>query len=117
MQSRLPSQFADLEPFVADWAIADETDRFHKRHTSTLEDVTEFYNVINPRIEEIGNYLDQFPIDDLPADGVPLLDLAHMCMEVFPAVELFKNVHIPQAYPWTKFEVVSPRRGDGSREE
>jgi len=116
MSDRIPAQFADLERFVDQWAIADETDRFDKRHTSTLEEVTEFYNAVNPRIGEISTYLDQFPIDALSADRNRLLHLAFMCVECFPAVELFKDVHIPQAFPWIKFEVLSPRRTNSARE-
>jgi len=113
--SRLPELFSDLEQFVDDWAIPDETDRYRKRHQSTLEDVTEFYNAVNSRLDEIGAFLDQFSVDQLPKECDTLLSLALMCMECFPAVELFHDVHVPQTYPWQQFQVNSPRRSTSSQ--
>ena len=108
--ARLAAEFADLERFVADFAIADETDRYYKRHTSEYADVEEFYNVINARMPDIEAYLDQFSLDELTPEQETLLNLGLMCMECFPATELFKQVDVPQTYPWRRFEVNSPRR-------
>jgi len=105
----LPAQFAAFTPYVSEWAIPDEIDRYAKRHTSTLEEVTEFYNVVNPRMEELGTYLDDFDLETLTPEHEALLNLGLMSMECFPAVDLFNNVHVPQSFPWDKFDVKSPR--------
>ncbi len=108
--AQLPPEFSALERFADDWAIPDETDRYHKRHTCEYADLEEFYATINPRMPEISQYLDQFALDALTPEQERLLALGLMCMECFPAAELFKQVHVPQTYPWQQFEVNSPRR-------
>ena len=108
--AQLPTEFAELERFVDEFAIPDETDRYYKRHTSEYADVEEFYNAVNARMPDIGTYLDQFSLDELTPEQEALLNLGLMCMECFPAAELFKQVHVPQTYPWRQFEVNSPRR-------
>ena len=50
-QGVLPAQFADLEPFVADWSLAEERARNHKRLSSSMEELRTFYDAIFPRME------------------------------------------------------------------
>jgi hypothetical protein len=106
----LPAPFRDLEHYVGEWALADEIDRYRKRHTSTFAAASEFYRAIQPRMAAIAAHLDTMDLDRLPPDCERLLHLGLMCQELFPAVELFKDVHVPQTYPWDKFYVTSPRK-------
>ena len=90
-QPRLPGQFQELEQFVELWAFATENERSRKRWSSTPEDFQSFYDAMVPRLDEILGYLDGFPVDDLPADAVPLFHLAVAVAEVAPHVEFYKG--------------------------
>ena len=103
----LPEQFAHLEEYVEQWSIADEEGRYLKRHNSTLEEMTAYFNVIDPLLPEISTYLDQYSLKDLPEDCKRLLGLALMCQECFSSVMLFKHPHVPKVLPWQQFKVSS----------
>ena len=64
----LPSQFADLEKF-SDWCLATEPERYGKRLNSSMADMQEFYDAGMARIDDAMDYLDQFPLKDLPEDA------------------------------------------------
>ena len=86
---KLPWQFEDLNRFVTGWALGAETERNKKRRSSPMEEIQAFYDAILPRMEEIVLYLNQYPLDQIPDDGMRLLNLGLSFMEVSPAVELF----------------------------
>ena len=60
----LPEEFADLEPFAADWCLPSERERLAKRYASTMPDMQAFYDAITPRAEDAMTYLDQYTLDD-----------------------------------------------------
>ena len=47
----LPAEFSDLEPFVADWCLDSEPERYAKRLASTMDEIQAFYDAIFPRAE------------------------------------------------------------------
>ena len=81
MPDRLPSDFADLEPF-ADWALPTERARYAKRLASTMDELQTFYDAAFPRLEAATAYLEQFSIDALSDDGKRLLWLFAVCAAV-----------------------------------
>jgi len=91
----LPAEFADLEPFVADWCLDSEPERYAKRLASTMDEIQAFYDAIFPRAEEAIVYLEQFPLDDLPDDALRLLKLLYSLILVSFAVEIWKQPYIP----------------------
>ena len=50
MTPLLPPGFSDLEPFVADWCLDSEPERYAKRLSSTMEEIQQFYDAIMPRV-------------------------------------------------------------------
>ncbi len=106
-ENTLPEKFAHLEKYVEEWSIADEEGRYLKRHNSTLEEMTAFFNTMDPLLGEISEYLDQYSLDDMPGDCKRLLGLALMCQECFSSVVLFKHPHVPKVLPWQQFKVSS----------
>lgn len=106
MSKSLPAGFDDLERFVPAWTWATEAERNHQRVTSSMEAISEFYQAIYARIGEITKHLDQFPVDQLPPAETKLLQLALMFMEVAPAVELFRQPTVPDAFPMSRFEIL-----------
>lgn len=91
----LPAEFADLEPFVADWCLDSEPERYAKRLGSTMEEIQEFYDAIMPRAEAAMQYLEKLPLDDLPEDAWRLLKLLYSLIVMSFAVEIWKQPYIP----------------------
>jgi hypothetical protein len=85
----LPGRFSELEPFASTWCLATETERWNKRLTSSMDELTTFYGAFFPRLEEAINYCNEFPLDDLPHEVTNLLRLTYSLVMVSMAVEIF----------------------------
>ena len=93
----LPAEFADLEPFAADWCLPTERERFAKRMASSMDEMQAFYDAFFPRAEAAIAYCDQFPLDELPEDAERLLQLLYsLVMASFP-VEAWRQPHVPDS--------------------
>ena len=93
--TRLPAQFADLEPFATEWCLASEPERYAKRLGSTMEEIQAFYDALFPRAEEAITYLEQFALPELPDDALRLLQLLYSLILVSFAVEIWRQPYIP----------------------
>lgn len=91
----LPAEFSDLEPFVKDWCLDSEPERYAKRLSSTMDEIKAFYDAIFPRAEEAIVHLEQFPLDDLPDDAHRLLKLLYSLIVMSFAVEIWRQPYIP----------------------
>ena len=89
--SALPAAFADLEPFVADWSLPETDLRHRKRATSSMAELTAFYQAAQPRLAEGFAYLDGFPLAKMPAPERRLLDLFLALADVALAVEKYRE--------------------------
>ena len=87
--TRLPAEFADLEPFAAKWSLATEHERYATRLSSSMDEMQEFYDACFPRVNEAVEYCDKFPLDDLPEHAGRLLQLVHSLVMVSMAVEIW----------------------------
>ncbi|MCG2635052.1 MAG: hypothetical protein J4A00_09120 [Gammaproteobacteria bacterium] len=103
-QYQRPKQFADLQPF-AEWAQPDHRSRWNKRLSSSLEELQALYNALLPRMDEIGTYLDGFPLDKLPEAERNLINLGAAFMEAAIAVELFDAPDEADVLPPERMEV------------
>jgi hypothetical protein len=96
VSAKLPTEFADLEPF-SDWCLDSEPQRYDKRLNSSMSQMQAFYDAITPRAEEAITYCDKFPLDDLPEDVTNLMHLLYsMIMVSFP-VECWKQPRVPDS--------------------
>jgi hypothetical protein len=93
----LPDGFADLEPFVADWARPTRHERYETRLSKSIDELIEFYDAIAPRAEEAIEHLDSFDLDDLPDDATRLLQLLYSMILVSYAVNIFRQPRIPDS--------------------
>jgi len=93
----LPNEFADLEPFAADWALRTEPERYAKRLSSSMEQMQAFYDAAFARAEAAIKYLNQFELDDLPEQAQNLLLLLYSLIMVSFPVEVWKQPHVPDA--------------------
>ena len=88
-QSRLPSAFAEFEPFAEKWCLTTEAERWNMRLTTSMPEIRKFYDAFSPRFEEAIDYCDKFPLDDVPEDALNLLHLVYSMIMVSMAVEVF----------------------------
>jgi hypothetical protein len=91
----LPPEFSDLEPFVEDWCLASEPERYAKRLGSTMDEMQAFYDAIFPRVEAAIAYLEKFPLHELPDDALRLLRLLYSLIIVSFPVEIWRQPYIP----------------------
>jgi hypothetical protein len=91
----LPPEFSDLTPWVADWCLDGEPERYAKRLSSTMDEIQAFYDAVFPRAEEAIRYLEKLPLDDLPEDAFRLLKLLYSLIVMSFPVEIWKQPYIP----------------------
>jgi hypothetical protein len=91
----LPPAFSDLEPWLEDWCFDSEPERYAKRLDSTMDEIQKFYDAVMPRTEDAIEYLEQFPLDDLPEDAFRLLKLLYSLIIMSFAVEIWRQPKIP----------------------
>ena len=91
-----PAQFADLEPF-AGWALPTERERWALRMSSSMDDMQAFYDVAMERLDEVMDFIDQHPIDNLPAEAQRLMHLyCALVMVSFP-IEAWRQPNVPDS--------------------
>jgi hypothetical protein len=93
----LPERFADLEPWVEDWAKATRAERYAARLAKTTGELEAFYDAIAPRAEEAIAYLDTLDLAALPEDATRLLNLLYSMILVSYAVNIFHQPRIPDS--------------------
>ena len=93
--SLLPAEFSDLEPWVQDWCLDGEPQRYAKRLSSTMDEIQAFYDAVMPRAEEAIRYLEKLPLDDLPEDAWRLLKLLYSLIVMSFPVEIWRQPKIP----------------------
>lgn len=84
----LPPEFADLERFVADWALPTEKERYFKLLAREVDELRPFFDAMLPRAEAIIAYLSRFPLDAMPADARVLYELLVTFIETAHPIEL-----------------------------
>jgi hypothetical protein len=94
-ESLLPREFSDLEPWVADWCLDSEPERYAKRLSSSMAEIQAFYDAVFPRAEAAIQYLEKLPLDDLPEDAFRLLKLLYSLILMSFPVEIWKQPYIP----------------------
>ena len=98
----LPEEFKALQPYI-EWALPTERERNQKRVHSQMADIRAFYDAIFPQIPAIVEYLNEFPLQEMPAPEQRLLQMALSLAEVANAVELFKEPDVIDGFPTDQF--------------
>jgi hypothetical protein len=105
----LPEEFADLSPWLADWALATETERMDKLLSISVDDLRPFYDAMLARMPAIKAWLDQFPLHAMPPEARTLFDLAMSFMETAHVIDLgWKTTDIEDKFPHERFRIKSP---------
>lgn len=97
METSLPEGFSELEPYVADWALATRAERYAARLDRPFDDLVVFYDAVAPKAEEAIARLDTLNLNALPADATRLLHLLYTFILVSYAVNIFHQNRIPDS--------------------
>ena len=104
MAYTVPAEFSELTPFLTKWAKPTENLRQAERINASTEELQAFYDTIMPRMDQILNYLDQYPYGQLPEEHRPLYWLAMSLAEIAPHVELYGgSTGVPYAFEESRF--------------
>jgi len=91
------SQFAELAPYIEKWGKPTLMDRVHVRCASSFEDLKAFHAAMLPRLREVITFLDQWPLEEIPDEHLPLSYAALAMCEVDNSVNRWKDVLLPEA--------------------
>ena len=89
--------FSELDPFAQEWGLATTHERLVKRLASTFDELTTFHAAMTPRLDEIIQFLNQFPMTDIPEPYQPLASMALAMCEVDDAVSKWGSPTSPAA--------------------
>ena len=82
-------KFAELEEFVSAWGLSMAHERLIKRSSATMAEIQYFYAAITPRLEEIIDFLNEYPVDDIPPEYLPLSYTALAVCEIDDAMNVW----------------------------
>ena len=107
-QALLPPEFADLEPWAADWVLPTLDDRLQRRLVTPMDELQAFRDAVFPRAEAAMTYLDQFAIDDVPETAANLMLLLYSLSCVSVATDVFASQKDPTSGATWIYEVTEP---------
>lgn len=109
----LPAAFADLERFVADWALTNEKERHRRMIDRGIDALRVFYDAMLPRYPAIVDYLNRFALDALPADAQTLYNLARTFVETAHPIDLnWRTTDIEDTFPIDRVQYLAPSGPD-----
>jgi hypothetical protein len=107
----LPTQFSDLESFAEKWSLATQNQREACRRASSPTEIRAVYDALLPRMDAVLDYLNQFPLDNMPEDARRLMYLTFSLAEVAPYVECYgSKPWIPDSFEDTRMVAVHGER-------
>ena len=94
----LPAGFEGLAAHAAVWGhLETQEERYLQRQHCAMKDLKAFYDATAPRLNEIFDHLDGFPMDALPAPEALLYRTALGLTEAAMAIEVFNQPCVPYA--------------------
>lgn len=108
----LPPGFDDLEHFVGTWDLPTEWQRYQKRLSTTMPELHLFYDAIQPRMNDVMDYLQTVPDQDITELAPSVRALYHLAQAYFDAsnpIELkWRGTDLDDAFPQDRIEYVGP---------
>ena len=95
--SLLPEGFAELEPWVEDWARPTRVERYETRLSKTFDELCDFYDAIAAHAEAAIAHLDELDLQVAAEDDTRLLHLLYSMILVSYAVNIFHQPRIPDS--------------------
>ena len=94
----LPEGFEALAPYAETWGkLVSQEDRYLLRQHSSMRELKVYYDAAAPRLNEIFDHLDKFPMDKLPEPEALLFRAVLGLTEAAQAVEIFGQPRVPYA--------------------
>ncbi len=84
------SDFSDLKPYIERWGLPEASQRLRQRVEAELTDLQDFYAAVSPELESIIQYLNQFPVEEIPEADRPLANMILALCEVDDAIHVWK---------------------------
>jgi hypothetical protein len=103
----LPAAFGDMEPF-SHGILETQPERYALRLASSMDDMQAFYDLAFPRIQDMIDHCQQYPIEDLPDDVKQLMYLIFSLVEVSFPVECWRQARVPDSGSASMDMVVEP---------
>lgn len=95
----------ELKPFIGEWGLPTLSRRIEKRLNSSIEELKAFHDAIVPRLEEIIDYLNQFPLDAIPEEDKPLSYATLAALEVENPVNKWNSATLEDAVDPRRFRI------------
>ncbi|AJP47629.1 hypothetical protein PG1C_02410 [Rugosibacter aromaticivorans] len=93
MSTAIPRpELSALEAHIAAWGLPTTEHRLSKRLSSSMDEVRAFYDAMLPKLPEVIDYLNQFPLDGIPKNDNPLVWATLAMCEVDNAVNKWNRV-------------------------
>ena len=94
----LPKGFEDLAPYAKTWGqLESQDERYLHRQHCKMKEIKAYYDATAPRLDEIFDHLDNYPMNDLPAPEALLFRTAMGLTEAAMAIEVFNQPCVPYA--------------------
>ncbi len=78
--------FSGMDTQLAAWGLPTTEDRLEKRLESSMDEIRSFYEAMLPRLSEVIEYLNQFPLESIPEQDQPMARAALAMCEIDNAV-------------------------------
>lgn len=90
--SALPRpELGDIEAFIEIWGLPTSEDRLERRLASSIDELRAYHDAVVPRLPEIIEYLNQFPLAELSPQDQKLAWTALGVCEVDNAVNKWRK--------------------------
>jgi len=107
MNTTLPKGFEDIAAYADRWSLGSHDERYVARREASREELKAFYDAILPRMEEILDLADQYPLGEMPEDVANLFYMALSIAEISPHIELYGgDPMVPHAFEESRFVAV-----------
>ena len=88
--SSLPAHLADLERF-SNWILPTDAERVHRRMSASMEEARSFYDAVAQRVPDLLEFIDRFPLSDLPPQAKNAWYLLASFIQAAMAVEMWRS--------------------------
>ena len=94
----LPEGFEALAPYAETWGkLESQEDRYLLRQHSSMKELKAYYDAAAPRLNEIFDHLDKFPMENLPEPEALLFRTVLGLTDAAQSVEIFCHPRLPYA--------------------
>ena len=88
------NNFSGLQSFAEQWGLENAEARLKQRANAEFSELKEFYDAVSPQLDEIIQYLNQYPVDEIPDADKPLAYMALALCELDDALHVWRQVNL-----------------------